>query len=83
MTILGTFDSVRASLDPERFDWEADTLLRADGRISNRVGNGTDQVILDTAPKLTVLEVCVRRKDGEVLKSELAVGYAGASALVA
>lgn len=83
MTILGTFDFVHENLDPERFFWECDTLLFADGRISNRVGNGTDQVILDTAPKLTVLDVRVRRKDGEVLTSEVAVGYAGASALVA
>ena len=83
MTILGSFDYTCANLDPEHFLWKCDTILFADGRISNRVSDGTNQVVIDTAPKLAVLEIRVRSKSGEMFASEVAIGYAGASALIA
>ncbi|MFS2214057.1 hypothetical protein ACCD08_06075 [Telluria sp. Tellsp104] len=83
MTILGSFDFPLAKIDSEFFLWECDTILFADGRISNRSRDGSNQVVIDTAPKLAVLEIRVRSKSKQVLTSEVVVGYAGASALVA
>ncbi len=80
MTILGTYDFSMAGLDPEKLSWNCDAILFADGRISR---DPSHTVIIDTAPKLTVLAIRVEPKDGTILWSEVAVGYAGASALVA
>lgn len=78
MTILGWIDFRKTGIKSGGPHRREDVLLFTDGRIS--VGNGK---LTDAAPKLQVLDVHVRNPKGRSLRSKIAVGYAGTSALVA
>lgn len=80
MTVLGWVDLRKtkfAKLDVAS-NAGCDVFIFADGRISN--GNNT---LTDSAPKLHILDVCVHTSSKKELKSQIAFGFAGASALTA
>ncbi|PRC94394.1 hypothetical protein [Solimicrobium silvestre] len=80
MTILASFSFSSSILDTHVFQRECDVMLFADGRISDQAGAN---LIIDTAPKIAVQEVKVVTTDRRTLTTDVAIGYAGASALVA
>lgn len=78
MTILGSFNFIGSSFDKGDAHRETDVLMFADGRIWTG-----ESVLIDTAPKIIVLSVKVTDKNQQLKTFDVAVGYAGLSAMVA